>query len=83
MNDEIIDDLIVNKQHYVTILAPLIETLEYLLENEDKLFKDDVLSQFEDTSKWVIAKNIHHRFNVTIEDVYILLENVNIRSYLL
>jgi hemoglobin-like flavoprotein len=82
VKDDILDDLVVNKEHYKIILAPLIETLDYLLENEDKVFKDDVLSQFEDTAKWVIAKNIHNRFNITIEDAYILLEHVSIRSYL-
>lgn len=82
MNDDILDDLIINKEHYKILLAPLIETLHYLLENEDKVFRDDVLNQFQETSRWLMAKNIHHRFNINIDDAYILLENVNIRSYL-
>jgi len=82
VKDEIINDLAVNKSYYLTILAPVIETLNYLLENENKLFKDEILDQFEDTCKWIMAKNIHNRFDLTIEDAYILLEHINVRNYL-
>lgn len=82
MNDEILDDLIINKEHYKIILAPFFETLKYVMEEENKLFSDVIIAQFEDTTKWILAKDIHIRFNINIDEAYILLEDMNVRSYL-
>lgn len=79
---DVLDDLIINKEHYKELVAPFLAHASKLLDEESNLFRDDILEQFQETTRWLIAQNIHERFNINIDDAYILLENVNIRRLL-
>jgi hypothetical protein len=81
-NSSILDDLLLNKEHYRALVEPLNQKIDQLLVSENKVFKDDIMAQFQETTRWIFAKDIHKRFNIDIDEAYILLENINIRSYL-
>lgn len=81
MND-ILDDLIINKEHYKELLSPFFKMCKDALEKENQLFTEDILKQFQDTTRWLLADDIHKRFNINIVDAYILLENVEVKRYL-
>jgi len=62
--------------------VPFFNRAKELLDKENKLFTDDILKQFQETTRWILAEDIHKRFNINIDDAYILLENVEIKRYL-
>jgi hypothetical protein len=82
-NSTIIDHLVMNKDHYIYILRDDIAQLNMMMfDNELRLFQSDFISQFEKNCKYSIAEDLALKFNRKLDDMYAILDDVNMKEYL-
>jgi hypothetical protein len=85
MNDksDVLDYLAMNKDHYKDLLFDDFVSLNDMLQDESlKLFWDDIRDQFEMNARYIIITDLLPKFDIETVDLWILVEDINIKEYL-
>lgn len=78
----IIEDLEINRDHYLFITNALRLSKEMLLKQEDDLFYSDIIDGYRIALIELVAEDICKRLNVDIENTLITLEEINLVNYI-
>ena len=68
--------------HYKALLQTLIDFRNDLIKTEDIHFRDDINRQFKDRALSILADDLTKDLGVSTEDVYLVLENLNLEEYI-
>jgi hypothetical protein len=81
-SEDSLKNFIINEFDYLNgIIQPLIETKNYLIKNEPRVFHDVIQEQFEDRLRNIIISEYTKSFTITPEEAIIILEEVNLEEF--
>lgn len=80
--DIILDDLAINKDHYLYLTNALRLSKETLLHTEDDLFYEDIILGYEEALKQMITEDIIKRLNTNQEETIVILEDIDLMTYI-
>ena len=69
------------KQNLLDLVIPLIETKNFLIQNEPDIFHEEIESQFNETLNRIIVEEFSKKFTTTPEDVMLMMENVKLEEF--
>lgn len=80
---QIIIGLLVNKQPYFKeLVSPFIQAKEALYKMQGRTFEQEIEEQFKDNVFKTIADDISYNVGVSTDEIYEVLENLNLENYL-
>lgn len=79
--EKLIDFFLNEKQRLAEIIFPLIETKNFLIENEPEVFHDEIIRQFNERMNSVIIEEFCKSFTITPEEAMLLLEDVSLEEF--
>jgi len=79
--EKLIDFFLNEKQRLAEMIFPLIETKNFLIENEPEVFHDEIIKQFNERTNSIIIGEFCKHFTITPEEAMILLEDVSLEEY--
>lgn len=82
MNPNIINILVHNQQRYKELTRPLKEFRDKLLANENNVFHEDIEDDYLVALRRTIINDISKTYALPYEEVYIVLEAMNLEEYL-
>lgn len=63
------------------MIEPLIETKDFLIQNEPDVFHEEILNQFKERMNSIITEEFCKSFTATPEEVMLLLEGISLEEY--
>jgi hypothetical protein len=77
-----LEKFLVNESEYLkTIVIPLIETKDFLIQNEPDIFHDIIKEQFRDRVRQIIIDEYCKSFTITPEEAIIFLEGLDLEEF--
>lgn len=73
--------LINEREHLKTLIIPLIETKDFLIQNEPDVFHDEIMNQFKDRLGQIIIDEYSKSFTMTPEEAIMILEGIELEEF--
>lgn len=81
MEEKLISFCLNERSYLKTLVDPLIETKQFLLDNEPIVFHEEIKHQFKDRLNNLIMEEFCKKFTVSPEEAMILLEGKSLEEY--
>lgn len=81
MDEKLISFCLNEKNYLKTLVDPLIETKEFLLDNEPEIFHEEIKDQFNRRLNEIVIEEFCKHFTVSPEESIILLEGRSLEEY--
>ena len=65
----------------MTLIEPLIETRDFLIQNEPDIFHEEIQTQFNEKLNGVVIEEFCKRFTITPEDAIMMMEGIQLEEF--
>lgn len=79
--ENLISFLLNDSERLREMIFPLIETKNFLIENEPDVFHEEIIKQFNERMNNLLIEEFCKHFTITPEEAMILLEDVSLEDY--